>query len=332
MNKLLLIANYQSGIGGINAQVDLLQYYLRKEGWLVNIFSTKGHPCLRLYRMLQLICCARHYNVLHIHACSYWGMLPAVIGIIAGKLWKKRIIITYHGGEAAIFFATHERFVKYWLGKADQVIVLSVFLKDIFSQYNILCEVIPNIVVLQSQVRRRIQIAPRFVSIRHLEPLYDIPCILKAYKHVQTYYPDATLDILGQGSLREQLEEYVKKDSISGVRFIGQVSNQQIYEYLANADIMVSAAKTDNMPVSLLEAMNAGLLVIAGKVGGVPYMIEDGKTGLLFKSEDSADLANKILWALANTEKTQAIVDNAQTEVKKYVWENIKEKLIKIYE
>lgn len=332
MNKLLLIANYQSGIGGINAQVDLLQYYLRKEGWLVNIFSTKGHPFLRLYRMLQLICCARHYNVLHIHACSYWGMLPAVIGIIAGKLWKKRIIITYHGGEAAIFFATHERFVKYWLGKADQVIVLSVFLKDIFSQYNILCEVIPNIVVLQPQVRRKIQIAPRFVSIRHLEPLYDIPCILKAYKHVQTYYPDATLDILGQGSLREQLEEYVKKDSISGVRFIGQVSNQQIYEYLANADIMVSAAKTDNMPVSLLEAMNAGLLVIAGKVGGVPYMIEDGKTGLLFKSGDSADLANKILWALANTEKTQAIVNNAQIEVKKYVWENIKEKLIKIYE
>ena len=111
-----------------------------------------------------------------------------------------------------------------------------------------------------------------------------------------------------------------------------KVSNQQIYEYLANADIMLSAAKVDNMPVSLLEAMNAGLLVIAGKVGGVPYMIEDGKTGLLFKSGDSADLANKILWALANTEKTQAIVNNAQIEVKKYVWENIKEKLIKIYE
>ena len=332
MKKLLLISNYTPGIGGINAQVDVLQYYLRKEGWNVNIFSTKGNPFLRLLRMLQLMCCANRYDVLHIHACSYWGMLPVVMGVIAGKLWGKHIVITYHGGEASDYFAKHIKFVRYWLGHADKVIVLSGFLKDIFDQYDIPCEVIPNIVVLQPQSQRKKPIAPRFVCIRHLEPLYDIPCVLRAYKQVLAHYPNATLDILGKGSLREQLEKYVMDNNLIAVRFVGQVSNQQIYEYLANADIMLSAAKVDNMPVSLLEAMNAGLLVIAGKVGGIPYMIEDGKTGLLFKSEDSADLANKILWALSNPPKTQRIVNEAQREVQKYAWKNIKHKLINIYE
>lgn len=330
--KILLVANYKKGVGGINAQVDLLQYYLRKEGWYVNIFSTKGNPFLRFLRMVQLICCAKHYNVLHIHACSYWGMVPVVMGVVVGKLWRKRIVITYHGGEAADYFAKHEIFVKYWLGHADKVIVLSGFLKDIFERYDIPCEVIPNIVVLQPQTERKMPIAPRVISIRHLEPLYDIPCVLEAYKQVLTQYPYATLDILGQGSLREQLEQYVLRNNLTNVRFLGQVSNSQIYEYLANADIMLSAAKVDNMPVSLLEAMNAGVLVIAGKVGGIPYMIEDGKTGLLFKSEDSADLANKILWALSNPQKTQRIVNEAQREVQKYAWKNIKDKLINIYE
>jgi glycosyltransferase involved in cell wall biosynthesis len=177
--KLLLISNYQHGIGGINAQVDLLYTYLNQEnGIKANIFSTKGNPLRRCIAFFLLLCNARRYDILHIHACSYWGMVPAVFGILAGKLWCKRTIITYHGGEAAEYFAKHATFVRKWLGKADEVIVLSGFLKEIFDQYQIPCVVIPNIVLLQPQQKREHLVAPKFISIRHLEPLYNIPCIL----------------------------------------------------------------------------------------------------------------------------------------------------------
>ena len=380
--KILLISNYKRGIGGINAQVDLLHTFLNQEdGWHASIFSTKGNPIRRCIALLKLLCKARRYDILHIHACSYWGMVPAVFGILAGKLWRKRIIITYHGGGAEEYFVKHAAFVRRWLGRANQVIVLSGFLKEIFDHYDIPCVVIPNIVVLQPQIERTRDIAPRFISIRHLEPLYNIPCILQAYEQVLKLYPEATLDILGQGSMRAELEGYVQEHNLTGVRFIGQVPNDKIYDYFAKASIMLSAPKIDNMPVSILEAMNAGLLVISSRVGGVPYMINEairlegykairqeknGKaddtlpnrpiaqspnrliaspdrliassphrpknpTGLLFESDNSDELAEKMLWALEHPEEVKQIIVQAQIDVQKYAWENVKKELFKLY-
>ena len=331
--KILLISNYKRGIGGINAQVDMLHTCLNQEdGIKADVFSTKGNPLRRCIAFFQLLCQARRYDILHIHACSYWGMVPAVMGVIAGKLWRKRIIITYHGGEAREYFAKHAAFVRRWLGRADEVIVLSGFLKEIFEQYQIPCVVIPNIVVLRPQTEHTTTIAPKFISIRHLEPLYNIPCVLQAYEQVLKQYPEASLDILGQGSMRAALEAYVQEHKLTGVTFVGQVPNDKIYDYFANASIMLSAPKIDNMPVSILEAMNAGLLVISSRVGGVPYMIEDGTTGLLFESENSNDLANKMLWALEHPQEINTMINTAQKEVQKYSWENVKPQLMKIYE
>ena len=331
--NILLISNYKPGIGGINAQVDLLQQFINQEdGWHADIFSTKGNPIRRCIAFFKLLCKARRYDILHIHACSYWGMVPAVFGIIAGKLWRKRTIITYHGGEAREYFDKNAAFVRRWLGRADEVIVLSGFLKEIFDQHQIPCVVIPNIVVLRPQTERTTTIAPKFISIRHLEPLYNIPCVLQAYKQVLQQYPEASLDILGQGSLRAELEAYVQEHKLTGVTFVGQVPNDTIYDYFAKASIMLSAPKIDNMPVSLLEAMNAGLLVISSRVGGVPYMIEDGKTGLLFESENCNDLADKMTWALEHSSEVNTMILNAQGEVQKYSWSNVKPLLFKIYE
>ena len=330
--KILLISNYQPSIGGINAQVDLLQQFINQEdGWQADIFSTKGNPIRRCIAFIKLLCKARTYDILHIHACSYWGMVPAVLGIIAGKLWRKRTIITYHGGGAEEYFDKHAAFVRIWLSRADEVIVLSGFLKEIFDQHQIPCVVIPNIVVLRPQTERTTTIAPKFISIRHLEPLYNISCLLQAYEQVLKQYPEASLDILGQGSMRAALEAYVQEHKLTGVTFVGQVPNDKIYDYFANASIMLSAPKIDNMPVSILEAMNAGLLVISSRVGGVPYMIDDGKTGLLFESENSNDLAAMMTWALKHPQEVNTMILAAQKEVQKYSWENVKEYLFKVY-
>ena len=319
MTKILLISNYQAGIGGINAQVDLLQQFINQEdGWQADIFSTKGNPLRRGVAFFKLLSKARKYNVQHIHACSYWGMVPAVFGIIAGKLWRKRTIITYHGGEAKEYFAKHASFVRRWLGKADEVIVLSGFLKEIFDQHQIPCVVIPNIVVLRQQTERTTTIAPKFISIRHHEPLYNIPCILQAYEQVLKQYPEATLDILGQGSLRAELEAYVQEHNMTGVTFVGQVPNNMIYDYLSKADIMLSAARIDNMPVSLLEAMNAGLLVIASRVGGVPFMIVEPKAAMGNGQWDAAEPLSAMgngQWAIDKETNSQSPMANRPQKI-----------------
>ncbi len=347
MKKILYISNYSNGVGGIDTQVDLLRDCVNHEDWILDnghwafdadIFSTKSNLIKRIGLFFKLIFVARRYDVLHMHGCSGWGMLPVVYGIITGKMWRKRIIVTYHGGEAAAYFAKHGAFARRWLKRADKVIVLNGFLKNVFDEYQIPCIVIPNIVPLREDVYQpKKAIAPKMLSVRHLTDLYRIDLIIRAFAKVVEKYPEAMLDILGQGDKRVELEKLVQelenegiKELVNKVRFIGQVPNDMMYEYLKANDIMLSAPKIDNMPVSLMEAMNAGVLVISSNVGGVPYMIEHQKTGLLFDGDADA-LAEQILWALEHQKESVAMIKAAHKEVRKYSWGRVKQQLLPLY-
>jgi len=346
MRRILYISNYKKGVGGISAQIDMLCQSIEAERVKSgesrvksDIFSTKGNLAKRMWLFVKLMCVARKYDVLHIHGCSDWGMLPVVYGVIAGKIWRKKIIVTYHGGEAAEYFKKHGSFARRWLKRADKAIVLSGFLKKVFDEYQIPCVVIPNIVALRDDIYQpKKSIAPKMISIRHLRELYRIDLIIKAFEQVVKHYPEATLDILGQGDCREKLEQYVHnavesgKWKVESIRFVGQVPNEKIYDYLRANDIMLSAPSIDNMPVSILEAMNAGLLVISSRVGGIPYIIDEGRTGLLFENGNADDLASQIECALMHQRESAAMIESAHKEVKKYSWENIQKLLLPMYE
>ena len=153
MKKVLFIANYRANAGGISTQVDVLNKMLRLDGFETSIFSLKGGALFRLKAYFKLMKIGRVYDVLHIHACSDWGFLPAVMGISVGRRLKKRVVVTYHGGGAESFFEKHNRLVKKWLGRTDANIVLSGFLKAIFDRNNIPCVIIPNIVEKNDSVR-----------------------------------------------------------------------------------------------------------------------------------------------------------------------------------
>lgn len=330
--KILLICNYKPGVGGISGQVELLQKYLRKEGHLVEIFSTKGSFLWRLGLLRRLRRIAKCFDVLHIHCCSDWGFLPAVVGTAVGRRLKKRIVLTYHGGGGEKFFDNHPWLVRHYLTRTDTNIVLSGFLAKVFDQHNLPYTIIPNIIELDnSQYRQREALKPHFICTRAHEPLYNIPCILKAFQKVQVSLPEATLTLVGTGSEHENLKKLPPELNLKNVTFTGKVDNQEIYRQLDNADIFLSSPTVDNMPVSILEAMNAGLLVISSCVGGVPYMIKDETTGLLFESDNHDELAKKMLWSVENQTSAKAIIQQAHCAVGNYRWNNIKEKLYTAY-
>lgn len=330
--KVLLICNYKPGVGGISGQVELLQKYLRSEGHSAEIFSTKASLLQRLLLPLKLLRVARGYEVLHIHCCSGWGFLPAVVGIFVGRRLKKRIVLTYHGGGGEQFFDKHPKLVTYYLTRTDTNIVLSGFLAKIFDKHHLPYTIIPNIIDLdESQFRQRDIIRPHFICTRAHEELYNIPCILRAFQKVLTELPEATLTLVGDGSQHETLMKMAEEMGLTNVTFTGKVDNTAIYTFLDQADILLSAPTVDNMPVSLLEAMNAGLLVISGRVGGVPYMVKNGSSGLLFDSDDSNKLAELMRWSLENQTLAKAIIQQGHQLVRNYCWENIKNKIYTTY-
>lgn len=330
--KILLVCNYKPGVGGISGQVEILQRKLREEGHVADIFSTKGSLRKRLGLFCELKRTARSYDTLHIHCCSGWGFLPAVVGISVGRKLKKHIALTYHGGGAETFFRKHTCFVRHYLLQTDTNIVLSGFLANIFDHYHIPHTIIPNIIELDATLfRERTIINPNYICVRAHEELYNIPCILRAFKHVQKALPEATLTLVGDGSQHTTLVNMADEMGLKNVTFTGRVDNSEIYRYLDEADILLSSPTIDNMPVSLLEAMNAGLLVISSNVGGVPYIIEDNKTGYLFRSNDSDALAALMVKAARQLSESITIIHNAHEAVKAYRWENIRQQLFKVY-
>lgn len=330
--KILLISNYCEGVGGISVQVKSLRDHLRGEGYTADIFSTKGSTFFRIKAFFRLLFSGRTYDVFHIHACSFRGFLPAVFGIIVGKFLRKRIILTYHGGDADSFLMKRPKFVSFFLRKTDVNIVLSGYLAKVFDAKNISNIIIPNIIELEgNHFRQRENIKPKFICIRSHTKIYNIECILTAFSEVKKKIPEAQLTLLGDGPVHQELVNYVTCNGIKDVSFVGQVDNTQIYGYLDNSDIMVSSPLIDNMPVSILEGFNAGLLVISSNVGGVPYMIQNGVNGLLFESRNVQQMADRMLWAIENQELVKEMISKARTSLNDYVWESIWIKLKEAY-
>lgn len=330
--RLLLICNYKPGVGGISGQVEILQRKLREEGHSAEIFSTKGSLLWRLGLFCRLHAVACSYDVLHIHCCSGVGFLPAVVGVSVGRRLKKRVVLTYHGGGGEKFFDKHSKLVRHYLTRTDTNIVLSGFLGKVFDQHQLPYTIIPNIIELDDcHYRERTTIHPHFICTRAHEPLYNIPCILRAFQKVLTEFPESTLTLVGDGSQHEALMTMVQEMGLKNVRFTGRVDNSEIYHYLDQADVFLSAPAVDNMPVSILEAMNAGLLVISSNVGGVPYMVEDGKTGYLFPNNDSDTLAELMIKAVRQPSESIAIIHNAHQAVNAYRWDSIRQQLYTAY-
>ena len=333
--KILFVCNYRAGVGGISGQVEILQRKLREEGLVADIFSTKASVWKRLLLLkARLFRKAKEYDVIHVHCCSEWGFLPAVMGVSVGKKLGKRVVLTYHGGGGDRFFDKHPRLVHHYLTRTDVNIVLSGFLAGVFQKHGLPYTIIPNIIELDdSHFRQRQTIKPNCICTRAHETLYNIPCILRAFQRVQSRVPDATLTLVGDGSQHHKLIHQVEEMGLKNVSFTGRVDNKEIYRYLDQADIILSAPTADNMPVSLLEAMNAGLLVIASRVGGVPYLIEENVTGLLFTSDNDEELAERILWAVSkDNNKAKEILIQANHKVCDYRWENVKVKILMVYE
>ncbi len=122
-----------------------------------------------------------------------------------------------------------------------------------------------------------------------LGPEKNLSFLLRAFRGVAMVYDQARLVLVGDGPLREDLEAQAHKLGVSDqVRFVGQKPYEEVPRYLAVADLFATASVTEVHPLSVIEAMAAGLPVVGIRSPGVGDTVESGVTGLLTEDDVTA--------------------------------------------
>lgn len=155
------------------------------------------------------------------------------------------------------------------------------------------------------------------VNVARFYPVKNQIYLLEIVRELITVFPKLMVLMLGDGSELNKCKEYVKTYNLSNnVIFKGSVDN--VEEYLHQSQAFILTSIYEGNPISILEAMSAGLPIISTDVGGVPEIVEDQVNGCLIKLNDAKDSANKIASFLSNESLTTFISNRNLFESKKY--------------
>lgn len=271
-------------------------------------------------------------DVAHIFSASYWSFLLAPAPAwLACEARRCRSLINYHSGEARDHLQRF-RSAKFVLSRVDKIVVPSGYLVDVFREFGLSAEAVPNIVDLsQFQYRKRSGLRPHLVCTRGFSHYYSVDVVVRAFAGVKKEYPEARLDLVGGGPLEAHIRKQVADLNLTGVDFTGVASRQEIGKYYDRADIFINASWLDNMPLSIIEAFAAGTPVVTTSPECMPYLVDHERTGLLSPVGDAEMLAANVIRLLRDPQLAATLAQNAHNESQNYTWANVREQWLNAY-
>jgi glycosyltransferase involved in cell wall biosynthesis len=182
---------------------------------------------------------------------------------------------------------------------------------------------------------------PALAALRERGPVVGVVTLLRPGKGIETLvdalpdvlarHPEASVAVAGWGPDREQLEERARDRGVAGsLHLLGPTDGPM--PLLAGADLFVSASWAESFPYNVLEAMAAGLPVVATDVGGTAEAVEHGATGLVVPARDPRALAQAIGKLLDDPERRRRLGDAGRRRVsERFTVERMLEGTIGVY-
>jgi len=142
-----------------------------------------------------------------------------------------------------------------------------------------------------------------------------VDVLLRSMPVVISEHPDTRLIIAGDGPQRKYLERLVKVLEIeNAVQFVGHLEPKALGQLYGDAGLVVLPTLwMENCPVSVLEAFAHGRAVVATRIGGVPELVDDGRTGALFERGDERKLGSRLRELLSDPDRIKEMGRNAET-------------------
>jgi len=234
----------------------------------------------------------RKYDLLHAH----WILPQGFVAVLVGWLVRTPTIVTIHGGD---IFALKGRFLtalkRFALDHARAVTANSSETlkraRQIMRGPMAPCRIYmgatdpgsPNPDAVDAIKKRFMTDDPlTLIFTGRLVEEKGVGDLVAAMKLLKASALRIQLLVLGEGQDRPTFERQVERLGLSGsVRFLGWVAPEVVPDYLAAADIFVAPSKTEGQGLAIVEALLAGIPVVATRCGGIPDVVEDGVGGIL---------------------------------------------------
>src|SRR6185503_3481853 len=348
--RVLLLAPSLAILGGQSRQCARLLGGLKSEPSLQVSFYPHNPRMPRGLRWLQrikyvrtivttllywgwLLAYAWRYDILHIFSASYYSYLLSVApAIVIGRLYGKKVILNYRSGEAEDHLANWKLSAIPTMRLADVIVVPSGYLVEVFAKFGLKARPIHNIVELERfRYRERKPLRPVFLTSRLLEPLYNIPCVLRAFALIQRRFPNASLTVAADGWMRGELEQLARDLELRQTEFIGRVAFDDMPAMYDSADIYLTATNLDNMPSSITESMAAGLPVVTTDAGGIPFIVTHEESCLMVRCDDHEAMAAAAIRLLDDNELALKLTAQARIRAKKFTWPVVRDEWVSLY-
>lgn len=326
MNSILVITHCAPR--GLPQQGSLIAEGLRQSGAKVRVLGKAKSGWGRLLEVVSYsFFLVPRYDVLLVDLFGLRAFVYESAAIFCALVWRKRIVVVLRNGLMPEFVERWPRWTRFILAQPDLVLTPHNFLRERLTATGLRVDgIIPNFITLESyKFRERSIIAPRFLYLRGMHPLYNAPMSLRAFALIQQEYPEASLTMAGkEGEDSDYCRSLVRKLSLSNVHFLGLVPKAEIPALADKHDIYLHTNRVDNMPITVIEMWACGLPIVGTNVGGMTYLVRDREDGILVQSEDHRAMADACFELLANRRLAETLSRNGRARAEALTWDRVK--------
>ena len=328
--KILYIGN-KLGINsrGTATTLDVLSVQLEREGFTIYSASANRSKIFRLLDMLFAVFKYRNkVDLVLIDTYSTMNFQYAVAVANLCRLFRLPYIPILHGGNLPRRLQKSRSLAYKLFNGAKTNVAPSKYLMEEFATegYHNLTYIPNTIEIEQYPFLARKEIGPKLLWVRSFAEIYNPMLALQVVEKLKEEFSNVSLCMIGpekDGSL-QKCKEYATEHQLP-VIFTGMLSKEAWRQRSMDYDIFINTTNFDNTPVSVMEAMALGLPVISTKVGGIPYLIEDQKDGLLVPPDDRYPFVNAIRKLCTNNDLAISLSTNARKKVEGFDWQNVKQ-------
>lgn len=293
-------------------------------------------------KALKIIQCAKDKAVNLIHSHGYKGNILA--GSLPRSTRKIPIVSTIHGWTATNKFSKiwfYSMLDRFFLRRMDAVFYVNGSMSRIGGRAKgfVVENGIPELKFDHASALESDSLVREFVSnsfiigtICRLSEEKGLKHLIKAIRLLSDKHSDIKAIIIGEGPLEGQLRRIISDEALSDKILLAGY-REAAFNYLPLFNIFALPSLTEGLPITLLEAMQAEVPIIATRVGGIPSLLEEGKLGLMVEPADAQALADAVEVLRSSPDVATTMVKKArQAALVKYSSRSMAEEYLKAYE